>query len=161
MRKLILILALALCCTVSHAQWYVGGGIGLGRSYSGRGVSLNIHPDLAYRFNNVFTAGAQLSYRTGYPGVGVTPYARAHVFGAKNLSLFVTAGVPCVFDDDYSSVGFVISPGAALKVSKRVYLMAHLGRVGYYSVTSGGVRSTGWNSGFTRDDVNVGFIFAI
>lgn len=85
MRKHILILALALCCTVSHAQWYVGGGIGLGRSYS----------------------------------------------------------------------------GAALKVSKRVYLMAHLGRVGYYSVTSGGVRSTGWNSGFTRDDINVGFIFAI
>lgn len=162
MKRLILMLALALCCTVASAQWYLGGGLGLCRSYSGHGIALDIHPDLAYRFDNIFTAGAQLSYRTGYPGIGVIPYARATVLRAEQkLSVFISAGVPCVFDTDYRSIGFRIQPGAALRVTKRVYLMAHLGNVGYYSVTSEGVNNKGWSAGFNREDFHLGFIVAL
>lgn len=162
MKKLILILTLALCCTVSNAQWYIGGGLGLCKQYDGHGIALNIHPDIAYRFNNVLTAGAQLSYRTGYPGVGFTPYARANVLRSQqNLSFFISTGLPCVFDTNYRSVGFTIVPGASLKISRSVYLIAHLGRVGYYSVSAEGVKSKGWSTGFSRDDINVGFIVAL
>ena len=162
MKKLILILAAVFCCTFANAQWYMGGGFGITRGYEGHGLSLNIYPDIVYRFDNVLAAGAQISYRTGYPGFGVTPYARVHVLRAEQrLSLFLCAAAPMRFENDYKSVGFSIRPGFSLRVSKRVHLVGYLGDLGYSQVTSAGVTTGGWRASLGRDDINMGFCVAL
>lgn len=159
MKKLTIILAAILICVCANAQIYIGGGLGLRPSRYGDGISLSISPDVAYRVTNSMVIGGQLSYSTGYNGLGITPYLRWHVTPiAKNLSLFLSASIPTVFQDDLISVSFRLRPGATLRVSENLWLMAYLGSFGYTTLVSNGeTLSSGWVASFDRNSINIGF----
>lgn len=159
MKKLIIILTALLLCSAAKGQVYLGGGFGITSSYHGRGISLYIAPDVAYRINNSFVTGAQLSYRTGYPGLGFTPYIRWHAAPlGDSVSLFLSASMPCVFQEDYTTINFRIRPGATVRVSDRLYMVAHIGAFGYGTTYCDGEKvSSGWFASLDRDYINVGF----
>lgn len=164
MKRLIVIVALLIVSMTARGQFYLGGGIGLGSRYGGygEGLSLTIAPDFAYRVNNNFMVGAQVSYRTGYDRLAVTPYARWHIMPLEGLvSIFVSMTAPLEFYGDYTSVSARVRPGIAIRVSPGLYLLAHIGSFGYTEVFSGGEHYGDWVAAIDGNNISLGFCIGL
>ena len=162
MKRLVLIAAALILSIGAKAQLYLGGGLGLAAT-SRDGVTLVINPDVAYRVSHSLVVGGQFSFRLGQEGIGVVPYARWHITPMDLLfSLFVTADAPCTFYNGWTSVNLHIRPGASLRISSKLHLLAYFGAFGWSGVIENG-RSTagGWMARLDRDTINLGFTIAL
>lgn len=163
-KRLAFIAALALLPGIgAGAQIYLGGGLGLTTSPSGNSLSLVLNPDIACRVSNSFVVGGQLSFRTGYEGMSVVPYARWHVTSLDSrLSLFVSADAPCTFRNKRTDVYLQVRPGLSLSMSDNLYLLAYFGAFGWSATFENGrPASFGWISRLDRDSINLGFCVAL
>lgn len=78
MKKLILLFSVAFFAVASHAQFYVGGALGLtnttldlgGESDSKSNTSIKIIPEFGFKINDKIAVGMTASYNKGYSGMG-------------------------------------------------------------------------------------------
>ena len=150
MKKLILVAVAALLALTAHAQFYVGGQVGL-RASSGY-TNLTILPEVGYNLNENMSIGTVIGYDfeswkdTETRGTfEINPYFRYSFLQLGHVSLFADAQLQLalynshdkVFDtkDNSFSWGLGIAPGLAIPVSENLSFVGHLGRVGYYNDT--------------------------
>lgn len=162
MKKFIVIAVLLLASLSARGQFYLGGGIGLGSRYDGRGIALTLAPDFAYRVNNNFMVGAQVSYRTGYDRFAVTPYARWHILPLEGaVSIFMSMTAPMEFYGDYAAISARVRPGIAVRVSPGLYLLAHIGSFGYTEVFQNGSHHGDWVAAIDGNNISLGFCIGL
>lgn len=78
MKKLILLFSVAFFAVASHAQFYVGGALGLtnttldlgGEGDSKSNTSIKIIPEFGFKVNDKIAVGMTASYNKGYSGMG-------------------------------------------------------------------------------------------
>ena len=158
-KKVIIIAVLLLASLTAKGQFYLGGGIGLGSNRDGRGgISFTFAPDFSYRVSNNFLVGAQVSYRTGYDRLAVTPYARWHILPLEGIvSIFVSANAPFEFYPDYTTLGVRLRPGIAIRVSQGVYMLVNIGSFGYSEVFQNGRHYGDWVAAVDGNNISIGF----
>ena len=149
------------------AQWYLGGGMIGG--YIGDGRSeIGLAPDIGYRFNPYVSAGSTIGYTyrrsngTGYRRFLFDPYIRARFSPVERVYLYAdafgqynrirTGHGSSLVQTEVFKAGF--RPGIGIPVTRRMYLMARLGYLGYSSLD-------GWGYHFTSSDLYLGFGVAL
>lgn len=155
-----LLLSLALC---AEAQIYVGGSLGISTSAgTDPKVGVVIAPEIGYCFSPRFTVGGSISYRSLQNTFGITPYLRGDLFDIRNVfRVFLSVQTPCRFSSGYQSYGAYLRPGASVRITPGVWLMAHIGAFGYSYITSQGVGTGRWSAGVNSNTINIGFFFDI
>ena len=164
-----LVISVLLLCTgqVLSAQWYLGGGMIGG--YIGNGRSeIGLAPDIGYRFNPNISVGSTIGYTyrrsagVGYHRFLFDPYIRARFSPYSGVYLYADAfgqynsirtghGSDLVQTEVFKTG---LRPGIGIPVSKRIFLMARLGYLGYSSLD-------GWGYHFTSSDIYLGFGVAL
>lgn len=160
-RTILIALALA-CCSLTSAQVYVGGNVGITSGRDGVGIGVYIAPEVGYCINDSFTVGGTLSYRSSYNSFGVNPYSRWHFVSLGDVvRLFVSVNAPMRFYADTQVYGLTVRPGATVRIADRVSLIAHIGSFGYSWAKVGDQRSSGWVARLDGDSISIGFCFSI
>ena len=156
----VLLLSLTFC---AKAQIIVGGNIGItASSGSDSRVGIVIAPEIGYSFSPNFTVGGVISYRSLQNTFGITPYLRGYLFNVEDfLRVFLSVQAPCRFASGYQSYGVYVRPGASLRISQGVWLVAHIGAFGYSYVNSQGSSFGGWSAEVNSNTINIGFCFTL
>lgn len=140
MKKVILVLVLAMMAFTAKAQLYVGGGLGF--VGTGAGAAFSIAPEVGYGFNDNMAAGASigLGISSGLTQLSVDPYFRYYFaelgpvrfFGDAhfNFTHIMQSGEPGV-----STWGIGVRPGLAVDLTDRWSIVAHVASLGYYQGT--------------------------
>lgn len=163
MTRKITLLTLLLCIAVcAQAQIYVGGNIGITTSSSDSRVGVVIAPEVGYNINPNFTVGGTLSYRSLQNSFGLTPYLRGYLCNIQDrFRIFLSLQAPLRFAFDYQSYGAYLRPGVSFRIGDGVWMMAHIGALGYSYTRSGGVGSGGWSAQLNSNTINIGFCFGL
>ena len=146
MKKVLLVLALALVAFTAKAQLYVGGSIAFDTV---GGFTINLAPEVGYNLNDDMAAG--LAVDLGFGGgttVGVTPYFRYYFLDWGPAILFADAQFTYQYANYGGGVtanawGIGISPGIAVPVGGGFSVVTHFARLGYY----GGAFGLSFNRG--------------
>lgn len=139
MKKVLLVLSLALVAFTAKAQFYVGGSLGL-QTFNG-GSSVNIAPELGYNLNDTMAIGSVLGWNNN-GGNGsefvIAPYFRyfladmgpARIFcdALLDLSILSLGGGNTV-----TTFGVGIAPGIAFPLEEHLSLVGRFGRLGYFN----------------------------
>ena len=155
MKKVLLVLVLALMAFTAKAQVYVGGGLA---AYFSNNIAVGIFPEVGYDLNDNMAVGMALGFQFGGGTViAFDPYFRyyfaqlgpARFFADGNFNFNVRPGYTDP-DDGFkypttTSWGIGIRPGVAIDLNSHLTLISHLGRLGYY----GGTFSLGVNTGYS------------
>ena len=151
MKKILLLMVVAMTAMAANAQFWVGGSLGLNffkaeDSFSDVITQVKIAPELGYKLNNKWELAAAFNESfTVYDGdiynsFSVEPYARFIFAKAGIASFFVDGGFGLGargFDDDNfftrSRFEFYIGlrPGVKIHLSEKVGLVSKLGFIGY------------------------------
>lgn len=136
MKKVILVLALALMAFTANAQVYIGGSIGF--QAAGGTAVVNLAPEVGYNLNDDMSIGGVIGWRNT---VGSTftlaPYFRYFLADLGPVRFFCDALLEL---DIYSnsgqtttSFGVGVAPGMALPLGDHLSLVGRLGRMGYFN----------------------------
>ncbi|MBR5456381.1 MAG: porin family protein [Bacteroidaceae bacterium] len=147
MKKVFLTLALVLTTVVASAQWYVGGGLGVGfdKHEDAKTTTFKIKPEVGYKINDNFAVGAILGFDWVKPSEGdalktlsVEAYARYTFLRSGDFSIFADGAVGYEKKDDAKAYTVGIKPGVAYNINEKWTVAAHLGQLGYtkYDETS-------------------------
>lgn len=140
MRRCFILLIVSVLCTVSYAQSYVSGSIGVQYETESEQLKLSVSPEVGWFLNDKNAVGIEVNYKYEKDkerhAVALQPYFR-HYFITGNIGFFVdtTAGVtytkPKEGDDAWGiKAGFV--PGVDFQLSEKFSFIAKLGFIGYY-----------------------------
>ena len=162
----------------SHAQFYVGGNIGLSfvttsvDGESSTSATYSIAPELGYRLNKWFSLGASLGVAYVEPGVegdgdmttlDISPYFRTTFAHVRCVDFFADAVVSYEHlldhndDDAVNAMGVAICPGIIVNLTDRLQLLGrtvlfqHSGTLGDLDV-----KSTGFALG---NNLSVGVVY--
>lgn len=167
MKKILMTLVAIAMASTMNAQWYVGGSVGFGSAKVGGGdneSTYKIIPEVGYNLNQNWAVGIALGYQKGSASFGdfnfapgktevfsVSPYARYTFVNSDLINVFCDGGVAIASVKD-SGTGFQVGlrPGIALKPSKKISLVAHIGFVGFetYSPKGDGESSNAFGLSF-------------
>jgi len=147
MKKVIVIVAMALMAFTAKAQVYVGGSV----AFVGQGEAavFAIAPEVGYSFDDNMAVGAALSvgFSDGVTAFALDPYFRYHFLEWGPVRFFADANFNFTntsADSGSSSTwGIGIMPGIDIPVNDNWSLVCHVARVGYY----GGAFGLNLNSG--------------
>lgn len=169
MKKLLLVLAVAVSSVAANAQVFVGGALGLNNVKVGGAETthVTIAPEVGFALNNQWTLATTLSYTLQSPKNGLdvsvfefNPYARYTAAKWGAVSLIFDGGVGLNWskvkgaDADFGwSIG--IKPGLAVNLSKNVTFVTHLGELGYSDRAN--VEAFGYD--FNTTNVNFGVYY--
>ena len=162
MKKLIIAVTAMLVSLCAGAQVFVGGNLGFSINGNGSGANIYVAPDIGYRINNQFTVGGQLSYQSSGSTFGLTPYFRWKFISiGDRVRFFISANAPLRFNRDAWACGFHLRPGATVRITDNLYLVAHVGTFGYTYARSGDAISKGWVAKVNGDNISIGFCIGI
>ncbi len=147
MKKLILVAVAAMLALTAHAQFYVGGRVGL-MANSGY-TNLTILPEVGYNLNEKMSVGTVIGYDfdswkdTETRGsFEIRPYFRYAFLQLGPATLFADAQVQLSLNHSHDLIldtkdngftwGIGIAPGLAIPLTENLSFVGHLGRVGYY-----------------------------
>ena len=148
MKKVILVLVLAMMAFTAKAQLYVGGGLSF--IGTGAGAAFSIAPEVGYNINDNMAVGGSigLGLESGETVLSVDPYFRFYFaevgpvrfFGDAhfNLSNVWETGEPTV-----TTWGIGVRPGLAVNLTDNWSIVAHVASLGYYRGTFGFPLNTG------------------
>ena len=141
MKKVFLTLALMLTTMVASAQWYVGGGIGFGKSEIAEveTTQFAFTPEAGYTIDENWTVGAALGVdwtKDTYTQFSVNPYVRYTFFKVGNFSFFADGVVELgsVKPDEGDSSftwGIGVKPGIGYSFTEHFSIAGHLGWLGH------------------------------
>lgn len=137
MKKLIVIVALALAAFTANAQVYVGGGVNF--LAAGGGTALvQVSPDFGYILSSNTAVGARLSFDNlnGGTSFDFNPYYRYGFKQFGKVMLFADAELDLLFNNfggtSTTTFGIGLAPGLLMQLNDHISLYGILGRVGYY-----------------------------
>ena len=151
MKKIILVMALALMAFTAKAQLYVGGSLGLNSVANPGGAAtavINIVPEVGYNLNDNMAVGGVIGWSNdgtveGFlndSGFSVMPYFRYFFYEMGSVRVFADAQLQLLFVTNAnnnpattSSFGVGVAPGIAIPVTDHLSFVGHLGSVGYYN----------------------------
>ncbi|MCR5313508.1 MAG: hypothetical protein K6E54_07710 [Bacteroidaceae bacterium] len=135
-KLLVTIISLLCFCNISKAQFYIGGGIGIG--YLSDKFAFDIEPHVGYEINDKWALGLGIGalYDDEYSSTYVSTkfYTRYNVWN-NNQFYFDIKGITNIWLDDeveIAEIGF--APSFRFKASERVQFAANIGLLGvqYY-----------------------------
>jgi len=158
MKRLIIILALALVPFCAKAQLLVGGNLGI--TYNSEKVGVYIAPEVGYSFNRWVMVGGLVSYESIRNSVGFDPYVRGNFGYIKNVvNFFVELAAPMNWADGYQCYQAVAIPGIVVRASPHVAFVLHVGAFGYYFVEEHGRTYDGWQARVDGNTIKLGCYF--
>ena len=155
MKKIIVVLALALMAFTAKAQFYVGGSLGLNAIPGGAGgtttATITLIPEAGYTLNDNMAVGGTIGwsndwrYSAGNDSVFiVAPYFRYFFLDLGPVRLFADAQLELDFQTNAANnpattttFGVGVAPGIAIPVSEHISFVGHLGSFGYYNGSFG------------------------
>ncbi len=147
MKRILVSLLIFLFTLTISAQAYLGGSLsysnGETQKHDLKTTTLIIKPELGYALNAHWAVGATLDLeftKEGYSNemvYSVAPYVRykATTLGRFTLFADAVAGFEMYEPDGGNSVSgwsVAVRPGVAVALSNRIFLVTHLGHLGYY-----------------------------
>ena len=141
MKKVIVVIALALIALTAKAQVYVGGQLVFqGQAASGNSSAFfGIAPEVGYAFNDNMAAGVSLGFGfgNGATQIIVDPYFRYFFAELGPVRFFADANfnftnISAQQGESASSWGIGIMPGIAVPINDNWSLVGHVARLGYY-----------------------------
>lgn len=144
MKKLILVLTLAVMAVSAHAQVYLGGSFNFSAK---KNAQVSILPEVGYAFSDNMAAGLVVGYANdesvtwleGASAVLIAPYFRYTFINAGPVRLFVDAefqiGIVNEGNQSAANWNLGIRPGLALPITDHLSFVGHFGRLGYYEKT--------------------------
>ena len=146
MKKVLVVIVLALVAFTAKAQFYVGGSLGLNAAQGGAAV-INVVPEVGYAFNDNMAAGCVLGWSNDGTlnmfddsAFTVAPYFRYYFVDLGPIRLFADAQLELLFltnaDNNpatRTTFGVGVAPGIAIPVTDHFSFVGHLGSLGYYN----------------------------
>lgn len=143
MKKVFLTFALMLTTMFASAQFYVGGGIGFGKSEISdvEMTEFTFTPEIGYTINEDWTVGAAIEVdwtKDVSTAFAVNPYVRYTFFKAGNFSFFADGVVELGSikpeeGDSQFCWGIGVKPGIAYSFTENIAIAGHLGWLGHRS----------------------------
>lgn len=119
MKKLIALIAF-ICITVTmNAQVYLGGSLGLGKTFKSDDVTFNIYPEVGYCFNDEHSLSLVVGYGLEKNILGkentlyISPcYTYSRMIGESNFSIDLVVGLDYIrtFEDPTNTLGLYVGP---------------------------------------------------
>ena len=148
MKKVILVIVLAMMAFTAKAQLYVGGGLSF--IGNGAGASFTIAPEVGYNINDNMAVGGSigLGLESGETILSVDPYFRFYFlevgpvrfFGDANFNL---SNIWETGEPSRTTWGIGVRPGLAVNLTDNWSIVAHVASLGYYGGTFGFTLNTG------------------
>lgn len=166
MKKIVIILFVAMTALSMKAQVYVGGTVGLWHDDDADATVFALSPEVGYNLSERWAIGGVLTFihknnndikKTGF---ALAPYARYSYYENKIVRLFVDGGFgfsTYKIKEMDAVNGFEIGfkPGIAVKLNEHFSLVAKCGFLGYRDDYMSGDNGYGFN--FTSEDLSFGF----
>jgi hypothetical protein len=155
MRKLLLIMVVAVVTMTAKAQIYVGGELGFWRDYDANETTFKIIPEVGYKLSDKWAIGTTLGYEYLYAqgekvnAMQVAPYARYTALSFGNVNIFFDGGFGFKTykedetDDSFNSWEVGIKPGLSIALNSKLNFITHFGFLGYRDTDEGSAKSWG------------------
>lgn len=168
MKKLFLSMVVAMMAISANAQFYVGGGIGIGRTKidvlgAKKVTNYKFVPEVGYNFNKDFAIGVAFGWQGSSNDdkrSSVNPYARYTFIHSKIVDVFLDCGFGLErqsggndADTELLTIGF--KPGLAVKLNSNLCFVTHVGFIGNEHVEVNGVETNSF--GLDLDGNNIVF----
>lgn len=136
MKKLIVIIALALFAFSANAQVYVGGALSFFPGGGGTGV-FTLAPEVGYNLSSNTAVGARVSFDNQFGTTfALNPYYRYGFKTFGDVMLFIDAELQIQSNtnggNNTTTFGAGVVPGAAMQLSDNISVVASFGQIGYY-----------------------------
>ena len=139
MKRLFLMMVVALTTLCANAQVYVGGEVGIWYNDTQDKTFLSIAPSIGYELNETWALGSELKYAyksDTFNKFEIAPYARCSFFHNDMVKLFVDLGFGVAvtnpeIGDNVTGWRIGAQPGIAIHLNKNFALLAKAGFVGY------------------------------
>lgn len=136
MKKVILVLALALMAFTAKAQFYVGGSFQF-TGAGGGGAIFGIAPEVGYNINDNMAVGSSLGFvfGAGTSVLAIDPYFRYYFADWGPARFFTDAHFnfsALLAQGGGSSWGVGLRPGIAVDVDSHFSIVTHIAQIGYY-----------------------------
>ena len=167
MKKIVVLLFVAVIAMSAKAQVYVGGNVSLWHNDDADNTFFAIAPEVGYNFSEKWAVGASLGFVHNSNKLAdfknafyFAPYARYSFYENKVVRLFVdgTIGVSSVkYEVGGSNGGFElgVKPGIAIKLNNHFSLIGKCGFLGYRDDYAFGEQGYGFS--FSSEDLSLGF----
>lgn len=145
MKKIIVVLALALVAFTAKAQFYVGGTLHFetNETTNANGdpsVGVVIAPEFGYSINEKFAVGGVLGLSNLLGGganlIQIAPYVRYSALNLGPATLFLDGQLSILLASGggatQSTFGIGVAPGIAIPVGDKISFVGHFGQIGYY-----------------------------
>ena len=166
MKKIVILLFVAMVALSAKAQVYVGGTVSLWHNDDVDATTFTLNPEVGYNLNEKWAVGGILTFSHSkldegkYNAFGLAPYARYSYYENKVVRLFIDGGLGFstqkVKGADAGN-GFEIGfkPGIAIKLNDKFSVLAKCGFLGYRDDYMNAGSGYGFN--FTSEDLSFGF----
>ncbi len=134
MKKVILVLVLAMMAFTAKAQLYVGGGVLFTSNFGFDSPVLGLTPEVGYNFNDNMAVGTSLGFAfgSGMFQFSIDPYFRYYFIEWGIARFFGDAHFHFGLESGIAKWGIGIRPGVAFPINDRFSVVAHLIQLGYY-----------------------------
>lgn len=167
MKKIVVLLFVAVIAVSVKAQVYVGGNVSLWHNEDADKTSYTLAPEVGYNFSEQWAVGASFGFahndeelRASKNAFYFAPYVRYSFYENKLVRLFVDGGIgvsSVKYDGGGSEGGFELGfkPGIAIKLNNHFSLIGKCGFLGYRDDYALGEQGYGFS--FSSEDLSLGF----
>lgn len=167
MKKFLMVIAVAFVTVSASAQFYVGGGVGIGSSkveHQDAVTTYKFVPEVGYNIDDNWAVGVAFGWQGeegGAHAVSVEPYARYTFLKTKYVNGFVDGGVGYGHVNggtDLFSVG--LKPGVAINFNDHFSFVTHIGFFGYeQEKTKDYPKESGWGADLDGNNIVFGLYY--
>lgn len=170
MKKIIVLLFVAMATLSVKAQVYVGGTVSLWHNDDADVTNFTLNPEVGYNLNEKWAIGGVLTYAHAKEDAqkvnafGIAPYARYSYYENKVVRLFIDGGfgfstVKVKGHDSESGFEIGLKPGIAIKLNDKFSVLAKCGFLGYRDDYMLG-ESNGYGFNFSSENLSFGFNYS-
>lgn len=173
MKKVFLLLCIAVFALSANAQVYLGGSFGITHDDDIDATNFTIAPEIGYKLNDTWHFGAEIGFsHTNKTKIGedldvnsfhFAPYARWNYFNKGMVRLFLEGGIGIstykVEDhDNHNGFEIGIKPGLALDVTNHFSFVTKFGFLGYRDEYKYINSASGLS--LSSEDLSIGFVYS-
>ena len=142
MKKIVILLFVAMVALSAKAQVYVGGTVSLWHNDDVDATTFTLNPEVGYNLNEKWAVGGILTFSHSkldegkYNAFGLAPYARYSYYENKVVRLFIDGGLGFSTQkvkgaDAVNGFEIGFKPGIAIKLNDKFSVLAKCGFLGY------------------------------
>ena len=166
MKKIVILLFVAMVALSAKAQVYVGGTVSLWHNDDVDAATFTLNPEVGYNLNEKWAVGGILTFSHSkldegkYNAFGLAPYARYSYYENKVVRLFIDGGLGFSTQkvkgaDAVNGFEIGFKPGIAIKLNDKFSVLAKCGFLGYRDDYMNAGSGYGFN--LKSEDLSFGF----